>query len=73
MMNRVWAQKKSTSTWKRRVEEHIFKDGTRHYSYRDNFGRSSDLKDFDEAQEVIQAFDMEDVTEEMVNAGWISR
>lgn len=71
MLKRVWAQTQSTSTWKPKVEEHEFRDGSKHYSFRDRFGRPSDLADEKEAQQVIREFKMTDVTEEMIRAGWI--
>ena len=78
MLNRVWVKKNDTYTWKRKVEEIVYRDRVTEevryeYSYKDGFGRAHNLKDWNEAQEVIKQFNMEDVTEQMVEAGWISR
>lgn len=73
MLNRVWCKKNATETWKPKVEEHIYGDGTIHYSFRDRLGRPHDVADWNEAQQIIKEFKMEDVTEEMVADGWISK
>ena len=78
MLNRVWIKKNDTYMWKRKVEEIVYRDRLTEevkyaYSYIDGFGKAHNLKDWDEAQEVIKQFKMEDVTEQMVEAGWISR
>jgi hypothetical protein len=78
MLNRVWVKKNDTYTYKRKVQEYVYRDRVTEeecfaYSYVDGFGRPHNLKDFAEAQQVIKQFKMEDVTEEMVAAGWISK
>lgn len=78
MLNRVWIKKNDTYTWKRKVEEITYRDRQTEevkyaYSYIDGFGRAHNLKDWNEAQQIIKDFKMEDVTEEMVAAGWISK
>lgn len=71
MLNRVWAKAKTTSTNKPKVEEHIFRDGSKHYSFRDRLGRPSDIEDYSEAMEIVKNWGMIEVTEEMRSEGWI--
>ena len=70
MMTRKWAALNSTGTWKVSVEEYSYKDGSLHYSFRDRFGRPSDV-DHDEAMEIIKNWKMTDITEQMKEEGWI--
>ena len=71
MLRRVWAKVNTADTWKAKVEEHIWRDGTIEYSFRDRFGRTFSVKDFAEAQRIIEEFKMTDVTDEMFKGGWI--
>lgn len=71
MLRRVWAKTNATSTWKPKVEEHIYSDGSLFYSFRDRFGRTFNLKNLREAQSIIRDYKMEDVTDEMYKGGWI--
>lgn len=71
MLRRVWAQTNTTATWKPKVEEHIYSDGSMHYTFRDRFGRTFNVKDIEEAQSIINEFKMTDVTDEMYKGGWI--
>lgn len=73
MLNRVWIKKEAMETYKPKVEEHIYNDGTAHYSFRDRLGRPHNVRDWNEAQKIINDFKMVDVTEEMIKAGWIYR
>lgn len=73
MLNRVWAHPEDKNTWKTKVEEHIWRDGTLEYLFRDRFGRTFNIKDWNEAQQIIKEYKLIDVTEEMVKAGWISK
>ncbi len=72
MLRRVWATVNTTDTWKTKVEEHIYSDGSLFYSFRDKFGRSFDLSGLREAQSLIKQYKMTDVTDEMYESGWIS-
>lgn len=71
MLRRVWAKTDTTDTWKPKVEEHIYSDGSLFYSFRDRHGRAFDLKGLREAQSIIREYKMEDVTDEMYKGGWI--
>lgn len=71
MLRRVWAKTNATSTWKPKVEEHIYSDGSLFYSFRDSHGRAYDLKHEVEAMKVVADYKMEDVTDEMYKGGWI--
>lgn len=64
-MTRVW-QKGAA-----KVEEHQFRDGTFAYSLRDRLGRPHDLDGLEEAERVIKAWGMKEVTEKYREAGWI--
>ena len=72
MLRRVWAQTTSTSVWKPKVEEHIYRDGSLFYSFRDSHGRPHDLDGWDDAWKTIRDFRMEDVTVDMYKGGWIA-
>jgi oligoribonuclease NrnB/cAMP/cGMP phosphodiesterase (DHH superfamily) len=71
MLRRVWAKTNTTDTWKTKVEEHIYSDGSLFYSFRDRYGRAFNLKSLREAQSIIRDYKMEDVTDEMYKGGWI--
>ena len=71
MLNRVWAHPEDKNTWKTKVEEHVYSDGTLHYSFRDRFGRTFNIKDEKEANQIIKEYRLCDVTEKMIEAGWI--
>lgn len=72
MLRRVWAQTTATSTWKPKVEEYVWRDGTVDYSFKDSHGRSFNLKNLREAQDIIRQYKMTEVTDEMYQAGWIN-
>lgn len=71
MLRRVWAKVNTADTWKTKVEEHVYSDGSMHYSFRDRFGRTFNLRNLREAQGIIKQFKMTDVTDEMYKGGWI--
>jgi hypothetical protein len=73
MLNRVWAHPEDNNTWKTKVEEHVYRDGTFHYTFRDRFGRTFNIEDWNEAENLIKHYNLVDFTEKMVEAGWISR
>lgn len=71
MLNRAWGKRSHPGYVK--VEEHIYEDGTLHYSFRDGFGKPSNVRDWEEAQEIIKNWRMDDITDKMIEAGWIRR
>lgn len=71
MLRRVWAHREDKNTWKTKVEEHIWRDGTLDYSFRDRFGRTFNVEDWSEAQHLINEYHLVDVTDEMYKGGWI--
>lgn len=71
MLKKVWMDTKSTLTWKPKVEEHEYEDGTLHYSFRDRIGRTHTINQI-EADEIIESWGMEDITEQMKSDGWIA-
>lgn len=78
MLNRVWAHPEDKNTWKTKVEEHVYRDRVTEeevfdYSFRDRFGRTFNVKDWNEAKNLIEHYNLVDITEKMVDAGWISR
>lgn len=70
MLTRVWLDVKCTNTWKPKIEEHTFRNGERFYSFRDRFGRPSDVTK-EEAETIVKDWGMVDVTEEYKAEGWI--
>lgn len=72
MLRRVWAQTNSVRTFKPKIKESICSDGTLWYSFINENGRACDVKDWDEAQSIIEEYKMTDVTDEMFKGGWIS-
>lgn len=70
MMTRCWAATRGANRGAK-VEEHTFRDGTKHYSFRDRLGRPHDLTE-KEKDSVLRTYCMEDVTEQMRKEGWIA-
>lgn len=71
MLNRVWATEKQFQGARVRIEEHIYKDGTKHYSFINNF-RTINIDSKAEAEKVIKMWKMAEATEEFRKAGWIA-
>ena len=72
MLRRVWANPEDRNTWKTKIEEHIYRDGSIEYSFRDNRGRSHDVSNWIQAQYLIKEYRLIDVTDKMFEAGWIA-
>lgn len=70
MLKKVWMDTRSTLTWKPKVEEHEYEDGTLHYIFLDRVGRTHTVSE-PEAKKIIGSWGMEDITEKMRNNGWI--
>lgn len=70
MLNRVWTTARPFQGMKVRVEEHIYRDSSKHYNFVTNFKSQTVRKD--EADEIIKGWKMEEATEEWKQEGWIS-
>ena len=70
MLRKLWVQKSSALTWKPQVEEHQYDDGTLHYRFRDRLGKTHTITQI-EADKIVETWGMEDITEQMIEAGWI--
>lgn len=72
MMTRVWSVTKGFQKGTK-VEEYKYNDGTLHYSFKTHDMRTHNIKDFDEAMKIVKRWGMEDITERMIEAGWIRK
>ena len=70
MLRRVWSSKLSGSK-NARLEEHIYRDGSLHYSLINRLGSASDVEP-NEIPRIMKMWRMEETTEEFRAAGWIS-
>lgn len=69
MLKKVWA---CTNGYFKgaKIEQHEYRNGETHYSFRDRLGRPSNVNSVAEAEKLIAAYHMEDVTDRM--SGWIA-
>ena len=70
MMTRVWAGKGYDKNV--RVEEHEYRDGTKHYTLIDRLGRPCNVNSEVEAMRIVKRWGMEEATEQFKAAGWIA-
>lgn len=72
MLKKVWMDTESKLTWKPKVEEHEYDDGTMHYIFRDRVGKTHSINQI-EADKIIRTWGMKDITGTMIKNGWIAK